>query len=209
MPRPSHLNPDDILRFLQVSGDAASANEISRSLRLRKADQHALFKMLGKLKKRGAIDELSGGRYRLRGGPSLREGRSLQAAPPRGGPSPTPVRILAEEQSLARDEVRGRLVLHHDGYGFVVPDKPIPELDGDIFIPRVAIEDAMHGDHVVAKIQRRAGYSDRQRAEGRISHAERRREYQSECAQGEHGASAHTHRHRQQRHKGEADRHDE
>ncbi len=168
MPRPSHLNPDDILRFLQVSGDAASANEISRSLHLRKSDQHALFKMLGKLKKRGAIDELSGGRYRLRGGPSLREGRSLQAAPPRGGPSPTPVRILAEEQSLARDEVRGRLVLHHDGYGFVVPDKPIPELDGDIFIPRAAIEDAMHGDHVVAKIQRRAGYSDRQRAEGRI-----------------------------------------
>jgi ribonuclease R len=179
MPRPSHLNPDDILRFLQVSSDAVSANEISRNLHLRKSDQHALFKMLGKLKKRGAIDELSGGRYRLRGrkdepgaadhvGPSLREGRSLQAAPPRGGPRITPVRILAEEQSLARDEVRGRLVLHHDGYGFVVPDKPIPELDGDIFIPRVAIEDAMHGDHVVAKIQRRAGYSDRQRAEGRI-----------------------------------------
>jgi ribonuclease R len=180
MPRPSHLNPDDILRFLQVSSDAASANEISRGLHLRKSDQRALFKMLGKLKKRGAIDELSGGRYRLRGrkdersapshggGPSWRESRSSQAAPPRDGPSLTPVRILAEEQSLARDEVRGRLVLHHDGYGFVVPDKPIPELDGDIFIPRVAIEDAMHGDHVVAKIQRRAGYSDRQRAEGRI-----------------------------------------
>src|SRR5271170_7448827 len=67
MPRPSHLNPDDILRFLQVSADSAAAGEISRALHLRKSDQRALFKMLGKLKKRGAIDETPGGRYRLAG----------------------------------------------------------------------------------------------------------------------------------------------
>jgi ribonuclease R len=60
-------------------------------------------------------------------------------------------------------------VLHHDGYGFVVPDSPIPQLDGDVFIPPEAIEDAMHGDHVLARIQRRAGgRSGAQRAEGRI-----------------------------------------
>jgi ribonuclease R len=79
---------------------------------------------------------------------------------------------------LARDEVRGRLVLHHDGYGFVVPDVPMPQLDGDVFIPRDAVEDAMHGDHVLAKLQRVSdfrrgdfrGGSARggQRAEGRI-----------------------------------------
>src|SRR5271154_7419757 len=67
MPRPSPLNPDDILRFLQVSADSAAAGEISRALHLRKSDQRALFKMLGKLKKRGAIDEVPGGRYRLAG----------------------------------------------------------------------------------------------------------------------------------------------
>src|SRR5271167_3948765 len=67
MPRPSHLNPDDILRFLQVSADSAAVGEISRALHLRKSDQRALFKMLGKLKKRGAIDEVPGGRYRLAG----------------------------------------------------------------------------------------------------------------------------------------------
>jgi exoribonuclease R len=64
------------------------------------------------------------------------------------------VRPAAGAQSLARDEVRGRLVLHHDGYGFVVPDVPMPQLDGDVFIPRDAVEDAMHGDHVLAKLQR-------------------------------------------------------
>jgi ribonuclease R len=76
---------------------------------------------------------------------------------------------------LARDEVRGRLVLHHDGYGFVVPDVPMPQLDGDVFIPRDAVEDAMHGDHVLAKLQRVSDFRGRggvsrsgQRAEGRI-----------------------------------------
>jgi len=34
------------------------------------------------------------------------------------------------------------IVLHHDGYGFVVPDAPMPQLDGDVFIPRDAIQDA-------------------------------------------------------------------
>ncbi|MGH9742800.1 MAG: ribonuclease R family protein, partial [Candidatus Acidiferrum sp.] len=78
----------------------------------------------------------------------------------------------------ARDEVGGRLVLHHDGYGFVVPDVPMPQLDGDVFIPRDAVEDAMHGDHVLAKLQRvsefrGANFRGRvarsgQRAEGRI-----------------------------------------
>ena len=64
-------------------------------------------------------------------------------------------------------------MLHHDGYGFVVPDVPMPQLDGDVFIPRDAVEDAMHGDRVVAKLQRVSefrGGSARggQRAEGRI-----------------------------------------
>src|SRR5277367_15679 len=181
MPRPSHLNPDDILRFLQVSADSAAAGEISRALHLRKSDQRALFKMLGKLKKRGAIDEVPGGRYRLAGRKADRHAsREAQHPSPehrrQGQSAAATVTASRDEtprphrETLAHDEVRGRLVLHHDGYGFVVPDKPLPELDGDIFIPRLAIDDAMHGDHVVAKFQRRSGYSDRQRAEGRIVH---------------------------------------
>src|SRR5271168_3660543 len=179
MPRPSHLSPDDILRFLQVSANPPAASDISRALHLKKFDQRPLFKMLAKLKKRGAIDELPGGRYRLAG--RKNDPRHGHDAAPRqasrddayrssGRPDhPSAAReITHHRDTLARDEVRGRLVLHHDGYGFVVPDHPIPELDGDIFIPRLAIDDAMHGDHVLAKFQRRSGHSDRQRAEGRI-----------------------------------------
>jgi ribonuclease R len=58
--------------------------------------------------------------------------------------------------------------LHHDGYGFVVPDTPMPQIERDIFIPRDSVEDAMHGDHVLVKIGRVSGLVGEKRAEGRI-----------------------------------------
>src|SRR2546428_410502 len=159
MPPPAHLSPENILRFLQVRTAPASTAEIAQGLHLKKSDNRPLFKMLSKLKKRRAIEELPGGRYRLPTRKSERDApgqKSLQDAQRR-------------PQSLAsHDEVKGRLVLHHDGYGFVVPDSPIPQLDGDVFIPRDAIQDAMHGDHVLAKIQHLGGITGAQRAEGRI-----------------------------------------
>src|SRR6266478_2103995 len=162
MPRPSHLSPDNILRFLQIRSEPASTNEIAQGLHLKKADTRPLFKILAKLKKRHAIEELPGGRYRLSGRKSDGESSRLEQRPARPQQIQRP--MLAQH-----DEVKGRLVLHHDGYGFVVPDSPIPQLDGDIFIPPDAIEDAMHGDHVLARIQRRGGgASGAQRAEGRI-----------------------------------------
>src|SRR2546425_165041 len=147
MPRPSHLSPDNILRFLQVRSAPASTSEIAQGLDLKKTDDRPLFKMLSKLKKRSAIEELPGGRYRLPSRKSEREApRQKQPEDAARRPQSSPL--------ASRDEVKGRLVLHHDGYGFVVPDSPMPYLDGDVFIPRDAIQDAMHGDHVLAKIQR-------------------------------------------------------
>jgi len=67
MSRPSNLSPDNILRFLQVRNAASSADEIISGLHLRKADRRPLYKMLSKLKKRGAITEIPGGRYHLGG----------------------------------------------------------------------------------------------------------------------------------------------
>jgi ribonuclease R len=160
MPRPSHLSPDNILRFLQVRRDPASTDEIARGLRLSKADRRPLTKMLASLRKRGAIGELPGGRYHLAGLKPEREPQN------QGGP---PSKVLAAQGGAPRrDEIAGRLVLHHDGYGFVVPDTPMPQFAGDIFIPRDSVEDAMHGDRVVAKILRTGSGVGPQRAEGRI-----------------------------------------
>ncbi len=161
MPRPSHLSPDNILRFLQVRRDPASTEDIARGLHVSKTDRRPLFKMLAKLKKRGAIVELPGGRYRLAGSKSARQaqGQDGERAAKQG---------VGQEGGARRDEISGRLVLHHDGYGFVVPDTPMPQFAGDIFIPRDSVEDAMHGDRVVAKILRIGSGPGPQRAEGRI-----------------------------------------
>src|SRR5436190_3282541 len=58
----------------------------------------------------------------------------------------------------------GRLQTHSAGYGFVIPDRP-PEGGGDIYIPGHQLNDAVHGDRVVARIER---LKDGGRAEGRI-----------------------------------------
>src|SRR6266702_1803310 len=161
MSSPTQLNPDNILRFLQLRGEPASTNEIARGLHLKKTDTRPLFKILAKLKKRRAIEEQPGGRYRL---PNRKKEQQAPGQQPLRRPAPP-----QERTALAnRDEVKGRLVLHQDGYGFVVPDVPVPHLDGDVFIPRDAVEDAMHGDHVLARIQRTGGVAGAQRAEGRI-----------------------------------------
>src|SRR5260370_6262948 len=161
MPRPSRLRARTIIRFLQVKNGPASAAEIAQGLHLKKSDNRPLFKMLSKLKKRRAIEELPGGRYRL-------PGRKPERDTPSQKQSQDTARRPESSPFAGRDEVKGRLVLHHDGYGFVVPDSPIPQLDGDVFIPPNAIQDAMHGDHVLAKIQRLGGVTGAQRAEGRI-----------------------------------------
>jgi ribonuclease R len=174
MTRQAQLSLDNILRFLQVTRDSTSANEIAAGLHLGKAERRHLFKMLVQLKKRGAIQELPGGRYRLAGqkGRDEQVGNDARKGAPeagsRSGSSTGNIRPAAGAAVMARDEVRGRLVLHHDGYGFVVPDVPMPQLDGDVFIPRDAVEDAMHGDRVVARLQRVSGLHGGQRAEGRI-----------------------------------------
>jgi ribonuclease R len=67
--------------------------------------------------------------------------------------------------------VAGRLSMHRDGFGFVIPDaNSLPaslrsRLTGDIFIPPHLIGNAMHGDRVLVDI---ANVRPDGRAEGRI-----------------------------------------
>jgi ribonuclease R len=159
MPRSTQLSTDNILRFLQLRNDPISLEDLSRSLQVRKSNRGPLLQMLAKLKKRGLVEELTHGRFLLRRNPRNRVPSAVSA--------PTPEKI-PQHSASSRDEIRGRLVHHADGYGFVVPDAALPNVDGDIFIPRDQIEDAMHGDHVMVKITRLSGQSGARRAEGRI-----------------------------------------
>jgi ribonuclease R len=70
-----------------------------------------------------------------------------------------------------QDLVVGRLRMHRDGYGFVIPEPgSLParaqgKLQGDIFIPPPEVANAMHGDQVLVEMGR---IRHDGRAEGRI-----------------------------------------
>ena len=73
---------------------------------------------------------------------------------------------LAEHAAASQNLVAGRLTMHRDGYGFVIPNpRQRIAVEGDIFIPPPAIGSAMHGDQVLVELTRK---SDDGRAEGRI-----------------------------------------
>ena len=61
--------------------------------------------------------------------------------------------------------VAGRFRLHRDGYGFVTPDRPLPGVEGDIFIPPPCTANAMHHDRVVVRL---GHVPDDGRAEGHV-----------------------------------------
>ncbi|MCW5964203.1 MAG: VacB/RNase II family 3'-5' exoribonuclease [Bryobacterales bacterium] len=56
--------------------------------------------------------------------------------------------------SASREFLSGRLQMHRDGYGFVISDRPVEGMKGDLFLPPDALEDSMHGDQVLARIAR-------------------------------------------------------
>src|SRR5256714_4452858 len=58
----------------------------------------------------------------------------------------------------------GRLQTHPAGYGFVSPERPL-ETGGDIYISPPYLNEAMHGDRVVVRIER---IKDDGRSEGRV-----------------------------------------
>src|SRR6516164_345083 len=74
-------------------------------------------------------------------------------------------------EAAARNLVEGTIVVHRDGYGFVIPKEKVPGVDSDIYIPAALIGSAMNGDKVKAEITfRKAGG----RAEGRVVNVEQR-----------------------------------
>ncbi len=55
---------------------------------------------------------------------------------------------------FSREYATGRLNMHRDGYGFLISDRPLENVRGDIYIPRESAQTAMHGDRVVVRIAR-------------------------------------------------------
>src|SRR5713101_4718182 len=165
------LTEADILAHLSKSRKPQSLREIAAALGLRHAARRALTKLVRKLKRRGDIQEYPNGRVAL-----PKEKQAVAGSLPKQGVTPLrngrlPRSSAVSGRPSAASQLTGRLVAHRDGYGFVVPDAPREDLEGDLFIGRDAIGDAMHGDLVLASIERRKRFGDGAgpaRAEGRI-----------------------------------------
>jgi len=69
-------------------------------------------------------------------------------------------------EAPSRAPVEGTILLHRDGYGFVVPSQRLAGVDSDIFIPAALTGSAMNGDRVQVEITYRKPGG---RAEGRIA----------------------------------------
>ena len=160
---------DDVLGFLAGFTRPASPREIAEGLKLRHAGRRALPKILSRLKRRGLVQQAPGGRFRLhkeeapklREKPSRRPARTPDRQAPRQAERQPATQAAPQVEPFSRAPIQdanlfaGRLVAHRDGYGFVVPETPRKDIEGDLFIPPDQIGDAMHGDRVIARIQRR------------------------------------------------------
>jgi ribonuclease R len=146
MKQREELKENDVRAAIEAARAPLSQGELARRLGVRGADRKRLRKLIARLKRRGEVTE-------------SRWGRLAAAKAP---PKPAPEKSAPGKD---RDAVSGRIVAHRDGYGFVVPDRPISGVEGDLFIPPSKMSDAMHGDRVAARVERRGGDG---RAEGRI-----------------------------------------
>jgi ribonuclease R len=56
--------------------------------------------------------------------------------------------------SRGREFAVGRISIHRDGFGFLIPDRKMEGITGDIFIPADSARGAMNGDRAIVRIAR-------------------------------------------------------
>ncbi len=63
------------------------------------------------------------------------------------------------------DLAAGRITVHPNGFAFVKPDHPLDDVAGDVYVAGHNLHEAMHGDRVLVRVERRGRDG---RTEGRI-----------------------------------------
>jgi ribonuclease R len=136
------LSDSAILRHIERQPKkTASHKQLLRELGARGEARRELADQLHALVSKGQLLEVASGRYSI---PQVKTGHNMLV---------------------------GRLSVHRDGFGFVIPDaatldpKLKARLAGDVFIPPHATGSSMHGDRVLVEI---SAFRTDGRAEGRI-----------------------------------------
>src|SRR5215472_5182959 len=170
-PNPNHVTEEQVISYLSSIAQPESIRQIAHGMNLRHHGRRFLPRIMQYLKSRGDVEVSLGGRFNLAEGKHAPTAGKIAKAEVAGSEprektqkTSTPV-IRAPQRSADPNLIAGRIVAHRDGYGFLVPDKPIPRVEGDLFIGRDGMADAMHGDRVLARVERRRADG---RAEGRV-----------------------------------------
>jgi ribonuclease R len=136
------LSDSSVLRKIELQPKrSASYKQLVRELGLHGDQRQKLADLLDQLVRNGALLKVESGQYAL------------------------------PQASAGKNMVVGRLSMHRDGFGFVIPEaSSVPatmkdRLAGDIFIPPPMIGSSMHGDRVMVEV---TAIRPDGRAEGRI-----------------------------------------
>jgi ribonuclease R len=171
-PHPSHVTEEQVISYLSSISQPESIRQIAHGMELQHHGRRFLPRIIQYLKSRGDVEEIRGGQYRLaeskqsaRAAAKGKKSAAAEGQKPADADSALATGAGAARRSPDPNLVSGRIVAHRDGYGFLVPDKPIARVEGDLFIGRDGMADAMHGDRVLARVERRKADD---RAEGRI-----------------------------------------
>jgi ribonuclease R len=159
------LNQHEVLEVFRKQPERTfRIRELVRELGLQSSQAHELRYVLNDLSKRHQIRESKKSHFSLapqRGAgkkPERGTWRKGQKVEPRVATGHRRTREHQAAPSVSRQAqgniVTGRLVGHRDGYGFVVPDKPLEGTDQDIFIPPGAMGPALHWDRVEVQVVR-------------------------------------------------------
>ena len=172
--RPPEVSPELVLAHLATLSEPASIRQIAHGMELKHHGRRFLPRVLHRLKKSGDVEETRGNRYKLPGAKETqkaatkrkdRESAAAKTAAQGRSENQQPTSSPPSKRGHDPNLIPGRIVAHREGYGFLVPDSPIRGIDGDLFIGRDNLGDAMNGDRVLGRVERRRPDG---RAEGRV-----------------------------------------
>ena len=143
-----------VLNLFQKHPDKAfTMRELTAKLGLASSQGRGLKGLLKTMVRQKSVLRLKKSQYRY--APTRRELRARTPSSREKGSLP-----------LRRpDLIRGRLVAHRDGYGFVIPDEPLKDSPQDLYIGSRSMGSAMHGDRVEVERSRTGSTG---RVQGRI-----------------------------------------
>src|ERR1700734_471771 len=125
------VTPELVLAYLATLSQPSSVRHIAHGMGLKHHGRRFLPRVLNKLKKRGDVEEIHGGRFQLAGAKQAKQEASGRAAAAKRsaevvrsgeGKPPESVKGTASQAAVAANRGRdpnlisGRIVAHRDGY---------------------------------------------------------------------------------------------